>query len=203
MKLASLALVAGGAVFGSQVGDVEVHKELHTERLVLHSKDSDRVATISSERAGIVIGLGDAQSLTTAQVKIVPEMHSWVLSFEHESGSSFKVELSSGDAKQRTSAGVGLAEASVDAFRLGEGRGMAHMRFHPGGEAVPGEACSIGVQGSFGSQQSIGDDRPHAFLRLRRQEHIADDEKGDPIFNWQNVVQIGGLKSIGPWNEDR
>lgn len=196
MKLASIALLLGGTALGTQVSGVDVQEELHTERLVLHSKDRDRIVTITStDRAGLLIALGDAQSLTTAQVRIEPVMHSWYLSLKHESGPSCSVEVAPDGAHLVTSAGSGGATASLEAFDVLGGGGIACAQFHPGGETVPGEACSVGVQAFIDSNP------PSAFLRLRRQEHWADDDEGNPMFSWQNIVQIGGDESslVSPW----
>lgn len=196
IKLASIALLLGGTALGAQLGGVDVHDELHTERLFLHSKDRDRIVSITStDEAGLLIALGDAQSLTTAQVRIEPEMHSWILNFEHESGSRFTVEVDPEGAKQTLFAGVGSASAGMHAWFVHGGGGSAGARFHPGGEAVPGEACSIGAE------EGIGEAGPHSILRLRRQMFGGKDDEGEPMFSWQNVVQIGGDEAslVSPW----
>lgn len=194
MKLASVALLLGGTALGTQIGGVDVHEELHTERLVLHSKDGARTATITSERAGLLIAVGDEESLTRAEVRLRPEVHSWYLSFEHESGASYSVELDPTGASQLLSAGEGGAVAYTEAGTYGEQSGMAFSRYHPGRGATPGEACSIGAGG-------LGESAPAAFLRLRRQEPWGQvDPQGLPPV-WLNILQISGDESflVSPW----
>ncbi|MCA8980423.1 MAG: hypothetical protein KDC14_10385 [Planctomycetes bacterium] len=196
MKLASIALLLGGTALGTQIAGGEVHEELHTKRLVMHSEDGARTATITSERAGLLIAVGDEESLTRAEFRLKPEMHSWYLSFVHESGASYSVELDPTGASQLLSAGEGRAEAYTEAGTYGEQSGMAFSRYHPGNGATPGEACSIGAE-------SGGEGAPAAFLRLRRQQpgRQADPQGLPPV--WRNILQISGDENflVSPWVE--
>lgn len=199
MKLASLALVLGGTAVGTQLGTSDVHEEVHTQRLVLHSEDGTRTARISSDRAGIVIDVGDEESLTTARLKIESETERWTLSFEHELGTSFRVALDHGGATQLLSAGEGKASAVVEAFEVdgARGGGLAGSAYHPGGSDVPGGGCEIGVR-------HIEGELPHGFLHLRRLKPWPDETPGAPEVYWENVVQITGedRSTVGPWARD-
>ena len=184
---------------GTQIGDTQVHEELHTERLYLHSKERDRIASISStDRAGLLISLGDAQSLTTAEVEIAPEMHRWKLSFTHESGARFVVELDPSGANLNLSAGNRSAVATMSTWDLEGPGGSAFMSFHPGGDAVSGEACSIGVDS--GNLSQVG---PSAFLRLRRHLELEYEDTGETVKLWENILQVSGDERflVSPWVE--
>ncbi len=198
MKLASLALVLCGTAVGTQLGTSDVHEEVHTKRLVLHSEDGTRTARISSDRAGIVIDVGDEESLTTARLKIESEDQAWFLSLEHEQGSFFRVMLDPGGARHRLSAGEGKASANVQAFELsGGGGGLAGSAYHPGGSDVPGGGCEIGVRDFEG-------ELPHGFLHLRRLKPWPDETPGAPEVYWDNVLQITGedRSTVAPWVRD-
>lgn len=198
MKLASIALVLGGTALGTQIGGGEVHEEVHTKRLVLHSEDGARTATITSERAGLLVAVGDEKSLSRAEFRLKPEMHGWWLSFGHESGAGFGVELKPGGANQHLAAGAGSAVATMSAWDFDDTGGSAFAQFHPGGDAVPGEACSIGADS--GALSEVG---PSGYLRLRRQVEIDNTHPGQPDKLWMNVLQISGDQRflVGPWVE--
>ncbi|MCA8980425.1 MAG: hypothetical protein H6831_09705 [Planctomycetes bacterium] len=198
MKLASIALLLGGTALGTQIAGGEVHEELHTKRLVMHSEDGARTATITSERAGLLIAVGDEESLTRAEFRLRPEVHSWWLSFGHESGAEFAVELKPGGANQHLAAGKGSAVAAMSAWDFDDPGGSAFVQFHPGGDAVPGEACSIGVDS--GALSEVG---PSGYLRLRRQVEIDNSHPDQLDKLWVNVLQISGDQRslVSPWVE--
>lgn len=198
MKLASLALVLGGTAVGTQLGTSDVHEEVHTKRLVLHSEDGTRTARISSDRAGLLIAVGDEQSLTRAEVRLRPEVHCWNLSFEHESGASYSVTLDPTGASQLLSAGEGGAEAYTEAGTYGDRSGMAFSRYHPGNGITPGEGCSIGAE-------RLGESTPAAFLRLRRHMTMESADPEQPHGVWVNILQVSGDERfiVGPWTRKK
>lgn len=199
MKLAAIGLVLGGTALGTQIGGADVHEELHTERLVLHSKDRNRIATISStDSAGLLISLGDARTATTAEVRIEPESEErWCSSFEHEAGTRFEVSLHPESARQVLSVEDGTPRTVIDVGRISNVHGgMAEMQFHSGGDAVA-------AMSAIGAVDS-GPDAPHGFLRLRKQAHLYDDENGNPVQAPTDLLQISGDEgmTVGPWQDE-
>lgn len=194
MKLATLALVAGGAVLGQQWETVTVHDELRTKSLVLQGTGfADAVLTATSS-GGVHMRLGKGDKYGEAEFLLDLDAGGWSMTLSDASGASVKTRVIEGDVSIEGRTGERSASFRLQAADFPQledtGRGMSRITFYPGTSAGlqdTGEPCSIGVSG------------PHGFLRVRKRLDHQFETGTEPLVLWDEVLQLGSMPPISPW----
>lgn len=195
MKLASLALVAGGAVFGVQVGGGEVHGELRTQSLVIEGPDGNTRIT-SSFGGGVLMELGRGGKYGGAELEVSLDAGGWSMELRDAGGASVKARVAD------HAASIDLESAPLHSSSMwtvghgGEtpGDGTALLLFSTGkrSDTRPADSpCYIGAKGD------------HGLLAILERFDSDFEVDGEPVSLWKNVIRAGGGEAIGPWDDEQ
>jgi len=203
MKLASLALVAGGAVFGTQVGKTELQKEVRTERLTLVNTKRGNIAELTATvTGGVLIRFGGDEFEAAGEFELAPDAGGWSIELRDSDKASIKARVCGDQSSFDLRSGEGKARIwmSTSEMRDQPGQGNASITFSPGRlETVQpfefedaSSPCGIGVRGD------------HGMLIVRKRIEEGSGTEEDPrMWFWENVLQLAEGGPSGPWDEEQ
>ena len=191
MKLASVALVAGGAVFGSQLGEVRVHEEVRTKSLVIQGEGGDVVFT-PSFGGGLSIKLGEGSKYGSAVLELGVDAGGWKMELRNEHGASVRARVVDETAELVVAGDEGGARLDlVSSNSRQEGApGWAHigiMGEPRNGTHATNHAVTIGVKGGSGR------------LTVSHRVETGMEFDGLEIDTWESLLHVSEDSSTGPW----
>lgn len=202
MKLASLALVAGGAVFGAQVGSGETHEEVRTKKLTLvNSKRGNTAELTATVTGGVLIRFGGDREEGPGEFELAPDAGGWSMELRDSDQASIKARVCGDHSSFDLRSGDGKASIwmSTSELRDQPGQGAASITFSPGQfeTARPFEfedassPCGIGVRGDYGM-----------LIVRKRVEQGSGTEEDPRMWLWKNVLQLAEGGPSGPWDDE-
>ena len=196
MKLASVALVLGGAVFGSQLGDGRVHEELRTKSLVIQGAGGDVVFT-PSFGGGLSIQLGRGSKYGGAQVELGVDAGGWKLELRNEHGASVRARVVEETAELIVAGAPDRARLSLysNASPMQGGGDQAHIAVLAGArEAGQGSVQAVRLAVRHGSGQ---------LSVLHSVETDIEAVDGVSLTLWETLMRVSEGSSTGPWETSK